>query len=258
MAPPITKHETRGVSVRMMRAGSGPPMLFLHGAGGMPPWGAFTELLASKYDLILPEHPGFGDSDNPGFIRNVQDMAMYYLDFLDGFGLPKVHIVGVSLGGWIAAEIAVRNCARIASLSLLAPAGCRVKGVPSGDNFIWNPEESARNLVYNQKFADAMLAAQPSEEEMDRILTSRFMATRLGWEPRWFNPALEKWLHRVSVPTLVVWGAQDKLFPQAYAKPWGDNIPGAKIEIVPECGHLLHVEKGEDVAGRVLHFLGGR
>ena len=98
MPPPITRHKTRDVNVRMMRAGSGAPMLFLHGAGGLPPWGAFAEKLASKYDLIAPEHPGFGDSDNPSFIRNIQDMAMYYLDFLDALGLPKVHVVGTSLG----------------------------------------------------------------------------------------------------------------------------------------------------------------
>ena len=258
MPPPITRHKTRDVNVRMMRAGSGAPMLFLHGAGGLPPWGAFAEKLASKYDLIAPEHPGFGDSDNPSFIRNIQDMAMYYLDFLDALGLPKVHVVGTSLGGWIAAEVAVRNCAHIASLSLLAPAGCRVKGVPCGDNFIWNPQESARNLVYNQEIAEAMIAMQPSEEEMDRILASRFMATKLGWEPRWFDPALERWLHRITLPTQIVWGADDKLFPPAYARPWAEHVAGAKVEIVPECGHLLHIEKGDDVAGRILTFLGGR
>ncbi len=258
MPPPILKHTTRGVNVRMTRAGAGEPMLFLHGAGGLPPWGAFAEALASRHDVLLPEHPGFGDSDNPKFIRNVQDMALYYLDFLDALGLPKVHVVGTSLGGWIAAEIAVRNCTQIASLSLLAPAGCRVKGVQSGDSFIWSPEESARNLVFNQALAEKMIATKPSDEEADRALTSRFAAARLGWEPRWFDPALEHWLHRINVPSLVIWGAEDKLFPQAYAKPWRDNIPGVKVEIVPECGHLLHLEKGEDVAGRILAFLGGR
>ena len=257
MPPPVLRHTTRGVSVRLQRAGSGAPMLFLHGAGGMPPWGAFAEKLSSKHDLILPEHPGFGDSDEAAFIRDVPDMAMYYLDLIEGLGLPKLHVVGTSLGGWIAAEIAVRNSTRIASLSLLAPAGCRVKGVLSGDSFIWNAEESARNLVHNQKIAEAMIAAKPSEEDMDRMLRSRFMATKLGWEPRWFNPALEKWLHRINVSTLVIWGENDKLFPHVYSKPWIEGIPGARLELVPECGHLLHVEKGDDVAGRVLGFIGG-
>ena len=89
----------------------------------------------------MPEHPGFGTSDNPPWMRNIGDLAMYYLDFLDGLGPHKVHLVGQSLGGWAAAEVAVRNCSRIASLSLLAPAGIRVKGMPCGDNFIWDAEE---------------------------------------------------------------------------------------------------------------------
>lgn len=262
MPPPILNHKVRDINVRMMRAGKGapnaPPMVFLHGAGGLPPWGAFAESLAANYDLIMPEHPGFGDSDTPATIRNVQDMAMYYLDFLDGLGLSKVHLVGTSLGGWIAATLATRNCTQLASLSLLAPAGLRVKGVPSGDNFIWSPEENARNLVFNQTFAEAMLAMTPSPEEQDRILKSRYMATKLGWEPRWYDPALQRWLHRINVPTLVVWGAEDKLFPAAYSTPWGESIPGAKVQIIPQAGHLLHVEKAVETAGLVHSFLGGR
>lgn len=258
MPPPMIAHQVRDINVRMMRAGNGPPLVYLHGAGGLPPWGAFAETLAAHYDLIMPEHPGFGDSDTPSTIRDVRDMAMYYLDFLDGLGLPKVHLAGTSLGGWIAATLATRNCTQLSSLSLLAPAGLRVKGVPMGDSFIWTPEESARNLVFDPTIAEAMIAMTPSPEEQDRILKNRFMATKLGWEPRWRDPALKRWLHRVKVPTLVVWGAEDRLFPAAYAEAWREGIPSARVEIIAHAGHLLHVEKAAEAAGLVHSFIGGR
>ena len=179
------QHTVGNVSVRMLRAGAGEPLLFLHGAGGWPGRLPLFEKLAAHYDVLVPEHPGFGTLENAGAIRDVADMAMYYLDFLDGLDADRVHVVGNSLGGWIAAEVAVRNSSRVQTLALISPAGVRVKGVPMGDNFIWSPEEAARNLFYDQSYADRMLAqAQaPSEEDADRALTNRFMAAKLGWEP---------------------------------------------------------------------------
>jgi pimeloyl-ACP methyl ester carboxylesterase len=206
----------------------------------------------------VPEHPGFGDSDNPPWIRNIGDMAMYYLDFLDGLNAQRVHLVGHSLGGWIAAELAVRNTSRLASLTLIAPAGVRVKGVPSGDNFIWSPEEAARNLFHDQSFADKMLAQVPSEQDADRALTNRYMAAKLGWEPRWFNPSLERWLHRIDVPTLVIWGQDDKFLPSQYAARWRERVPNAAVEMIPACGHLPHVEKADATAAAIVRFLKGK
>jgi pimeloyl-ACP methyl ester carboxylesterase len=248
-------HRVRDISVRLFRSGAGEPLLFLHGARGFPGWLPFFDALAAHYEVWVPEHPGFGTPDNAASIRDVADLAMYYLDFLDSLGTDRVHIVGHSLGGWTAAEVAVRNCTRLKSLTLIAPAGVRVKGVPVGDNFIWSPEEAVRNVYYDQSFADKILAHEPSEEEADRQLANRFMAARLGWQPRWFNPALERWLHRISVPTLVVWGENDKLLPSAYAAVWKRSVPDVRVEIVPECGHSPHIEKLSAVAPNVLGFL---
>src|SRR4051794_29264276 len=250
-----TKHKVRDVNVRMLKGGSGPPVVFLHGANGLPIWLPFFELIAAKCELMVPEHPGFGTSDNPPWLRNIGDLAMYYLDFLDT--LPgKVHLIGLSLGGWTAAEVAVRNCAKIASLTLLDPAGIRVKGHPSGDNFIWGPEEAVRNLYHDQDLADVILAMPISDEQADIMLGNRYTAAKLGWEPRWHNPSLERWLYRVSVPTLVVWGANDKLFPAVYAKRWGELIPNAKVEIIPACGHIPPVEKPDVTAKKFFELIG--
>ena len=181
---------------------------------------------------------------------------MYHLDVLDSAFDSPVHVIGHSLGGWTAAEAAVRNARRIASLTLLAPAGIRVKGVPPGDNFIWSPEEAIRNRYYDQKFADALLQAPPPDEaQLDIDLQNRVAAVKFGWEPRWFNPALEKWLHRIEVPTHVVWGAQDKILPSAYAALWEKRVDGAQITVVEACGHSPHIEQCELVTGKVISFL---
>jgi pimeloyl-ACP methyl ester carboxylesterase len=257
MAAREHRHQVGGVAVRLFRDGAGEPVLFLHGGGGVPPWNTFFEQLAARYDVLVPEHPGYSTAENAAAIRSIADAAMYYLDFLDGLATGPVHLVGHSLGGWIAAELAVRNCTQLLSLTLIAPAGIRVKGVPSGDFFIWSPQEVARNRFHDQSFAERELSQVLSEEEADRALVNRFMTARLGWEPRLFNPALERWLHRIKLPTLVLWGANDKLLPAAYAKRWGERVPGARVELIDGCGHLPHVEKPEISAEKILQFLAG-
>jgi len=231
-------------------------MLFLHGAGGWPVWLPFFDRLSSHYALLVPEHPCFGASDDPQWLRSVPDLAMYYLDLLDHVYSSPVHVVGHSLGGWIAAEAAARNAHRFASLTLLAPAGIRVKGVPPGDNFIWSPEEFAGNRFYDQSFVQASLnTSPPGEAEVDIELQNKLAAVKFGWEPRWLNPELEKWLHRITVPTHVVWGREDKILPSAYARLWSERVPSAQVAMIEACGHSPHVEQSDLVADKLIAFL---
>jgi pimeloyl-ACP methyl ester carboxylesterase len=255
VAHQVGKVSVRDVALSLWRGGSGERLVFLHGAGGMPGWTPFFAALAEHFEVLAPEHPGFGGSDDPKWIRNVADAAMLYLDLLEALDLRGVHLVGNSLGGWIAAELAIRDRARLKSLTLLAPAGVRVKGVPSGDAFIWSPEEVARNLFHDQSFAEAMLQQKPSEEQMKVLLKNRYAATKYGWEPRWFNPDLEKWLHRIKVPAHLVWGEEDRLLPFAYAEAWMRELPEARLTRMPQCGHLPHIEKAGPTARAVIDFL---
>jgi pimeloyl-ACP methyl ester carboxylesterase len=258
MPEEVDRLVTRGVSVRVHRAGAGPPVLFLHGARGWPPWLPFFERLSQDYALTIPEHPCFGGSDDPPWLRDVADLAMYYLDVLDQNFSRPVHIVGHSLGGWTATEMAVRNIGRIASLTLLAPAGIRVKGVPPGDNFIWSPEEAGRATFYDQALAEARLKDTPAgEAELDIDLQNRLAAVKFGWAPRWLNPDLEKWLHRITVPAQIIWGREDGLLPSAYATLWKQHLPEARVSIIEACGHSPHIEHAQRVADELLAFLDG-
>jgi len=244
------------IAVRLLSAGEGATVLFLHGPGGLPAWSGFFESLSKKFRVIVPEHPGFGTDAHAECIRDVADLAMYYLDFLDGLGPGPVHLIGHSLGGWVAAELATRNCTQLKSLTLIAPAGLRVKGVPMGDNFIWLPEELTRNLYHDQRLADEILTRPITDEDADRQLTNRFMAARLGWQPRWFSPRLSQWLHRITVPILLIWGREDQLIPSSYATAWENGIPHLGSYLIAGCGHVPFVEKPAETARAILEFLG--
>jgi pimeloyl-ACP methyl ester carboxylesterase len=238
-----------------MRGGKGAPLLFLHGARGAPVWLPFMEKLAQRFDVIVPEAPGFGGSDTPDWLDNIGDLAFFYLDFIEALKLSGMHLVGQSTGGWIAAEIAVRSCARLKSLVLSAPAGIHVKGVAKGDIFMWSHEEHTRKLFHDQKLADAALQRPLSEDEQMREAKNRLTMAKLAWQPRLYNPHLYKWLHRVSVPTLILWGENDNLLPPPYGPAWQKLVPGSRLEVIRNCGHLMQIERTDEWVGKITAFI---
>lgn len=165
--------EVDGCEILLRRAGSGRPLVFLHGAGGVTAWLPFYAEMAKHFEIFVPDHPGFGRSDDPEWLEEVGDLAYFYLDLFERLDLTGITLVGSSLGGWLATEIAVRDSSRLSSITLLAPAGLGVPGLPKGDGFLWTPEEGVRNLVWNQELADRMLAIVPSEREVFHRLRNR-------------------------------------------------------------------------------------
>src|SRR5436305_5071107 len=149
----------RDCRIRLMRGGSGAPLVFLHGGGGIGIWLPSMVRLAKKFDVIAPEHPGFGESDTPAWLDSVGDLANFYLDFLDQLDLRGVHLVGSSLGGWIAADLAVRNAGRLASLVLVGSGGIHVQDVPQVDTFLTNQEQRIRDLFHDGDLAEAVTAS---------------------------------------------------------------------------------------------------
>ena len=237
--------DVKGQKLKLTEDGpsSGPVVLFLHGAGGSS-WNPMLKLLAESHRVIAPEHPGFGRSPTPDWMMSVGDLAFFYLDMLECLGLKNVHLAGHSLGGWTAAEIAIRNTARLSTLTLMSPAGCRSE-VPYGDIFLWDAETTTRAQFFDQKLADERIKLLPSAD-LDVQLQNKATVARLAWNPRLHNPQLPYWLHRIDVPTLLLWGRDDKIVPFACHVPFKDKIKGAKLVALAETSHALHTERAKE------------
>jgi len=239
-------------AVSVMRGGDGPPLLFLHGAGGGGAELPFLTALAENHDVIAPEHPGFGASDEPDWLDNIHDVAYFYLNLLDVMDLRDIHLVGMSLGGWIAMEIAVRDASRLKRITLACPAGIQVPGLATGDPFTWSPEETFRQGFHDQTFAEHAIANLPDIVEADdTFLKNRSTFARLAWEPRLHDPHLSKWLHRIKTPTHILWGDDDNILSADHAAALASLVPGATTQILSDCGHFLHIEKAEDFVSAI-------
>jgi pimeloyl-ACP methyl ester carboxylesterase len=247
----------RGTMLRMFRGGEGDPVLFLHGAAGLSVWTPFFQAISQKYDLIVPEHPGFGKSDDPRFLTSIADLSMFYLDFIEQIGLKKFHLIANSLGGWIASELAIRDCSRLKSLTLIAPAGLCADDITREDTFQWTPEQQVRKLFVNQAIADRMLSQMPTPEQQAIQAKNQATTAKLGKATNLCDPNLEKWLHRIKVPSLIIWGDSDNVMPAAYAQRWSSSLFDARVSVISECGHLPHAEKADIVAEQVEKFLKG-
>lgn len=250
-----TSVQVNGETLRVLESGDGEPVLFLHGAGGAN-WYPLLEILAQKRRVIAPQHPGFGRSKIPEWMMSVGDLAFFYLDFLEALDLKGVHLVGHSLGGWTAAELAVRNTSRLKSVSLLAPAGVRSPDVPFGDIFLWTPEEHARRSFFDRRLIEERIKQLPTLD-VDVQLQNRAAAARLAWNPRLNNPQLPYWLHRIDVPTLFVWGKEDQICPFACAEPYLKPMRNAELYALAQTGHALHTERPKEVAAKLNSFFAG-
>jgi len=210
--------DLQGCKLSLARGGEGPPLIYLHGTDGLADWPVLLDRLAGRFDVIAPDHPGFGGSEAPAWIDDISDLAYCYLDAMQVLGLSGVHIIGQSLGGWIALEMAVRSAQRLRSLTLISSAGIHVKGVRKADIFIIDPEEQARLAYADPKLGEEAAARTATEKYQDLAVLNRIASARFGWQPRFFNPRLERWLHRVNIPTHIIWGDGDRIIPPAYAE----------------------------------------
>jgi pimeloyl-ACP methyl ester carboxylesterase len=211
-------------------------------------------LLAKQFDVIAPDHPGFGSSDTPDWIETVGDMAYFYLDFLKAMQLRDVHLVGNSLGGWIAAEMAVRSTDRLKTVTLASAVGIHVEGITRPDIFLMNPRQLAESIFADPELAKKRNANPPTEQEAATLMKNRFMTARLSWQPRSHNPDLPKWLHRIDVPSLILWGDSDRLVPLAFGEEYHRLIPASRLEVLERCGHLPQVERSAEFVDRVAQF----
>ena len=203
--------------------------MFLHGAGGHTGWMAFLDELAGRFAVFAPEHPGFGQSDDPPWLDEVADLAYFHLDLLKALGLERVHLIGTSLGGWVAAEMAVRSTARLASLTLVGAVG--ITAERQDDPRHRSACRTTRTCGAITPTRNAPRAAAPISPArwptrvMAVVAKNRATVTRLAYRPRFHNPGLEKWLHRIDMPTLLIWGEADRLVPPSFGEAYRALIP---------------------------------
>jgi pimeloyl-ACP methyl ester carboxylesterase len=246
--------EVGGLRVAYRRKGQGPTTVYLHGAGLTRMWLPLYERFSGSVDLLVPEHPGYGETEMPDWLDGFDDLVIHYDSLLDALELERVHLVGYSLGGWIAAEIAVFHPRRLESLTLVTPIGLRIPGKPVGDVFAMDPEALFMTMFNDPTNAPQILPDIESLDEIEHQFGEMATLARLAWNPR-FDPKLERRLERVSCPTLVVRAEHDRLVPDEMAERYAELIDGARLETVPGTGHALVVEQPEKTADVISSFI---
>ena len=247
--------DVRGTRTHLQTEGTGDPLLYFHGAGGSA-WAPGLTLLAQQFRVIAPTHPGFGLSDERPEWDRLDDYVYHYLDLLDALGLERVHLVGSSLGGWLAAEMAVAQGHRLRSLVLIDAAGLWLDEAPMVDLF-YRSQAELLPLMWHDP-SKAPKPPPPTPETMLAQAKNQTTVARLAWKPYFHNPKLLGRLARIAVPTLVLWGASDGLIPPAHGRRYQELIPNAELQLIPECGHVVLREQAERSAAAIKDFLARR
>ena len=239
----------------MQWGGSGAPLLFLHGAGGPMMGAPFLDELAKHFTVYAPAHPGFGAGEGIEHLDDIIDFALYYLDFLDELQIDNPHIVGHSMGGMLAAEIAALAPYQLNRLVLVSPAGLWLDEKPIPDFFTFTPQQMVKAALHDPEgpLGQMLLKQFESPEMMLEMHKSLASAGKFLWPIP--DKGLKKRIHRIQCPTLVLWGASDKLIPPAYGKAFLKAISGARLVTLNSSGHLPMLEEQAAFVQAVTNFL---
>ena len=247
-------------SVELRQGGSGEPLLFLQGPGGVR-HGRYLDMLAETFTVYAPSHPGFGESDGLEHIDDIIDLALFYHDLMDELALDSAHLLGHSLGGMLAAEMAALCSHRVRKLVLANPVGLWRDEEPVVDFFALTPSEYLRHVLHDVDSAAAKEAfgAPESQEEVMEAMYQRLQSFSAAGKFLWPIPdkGLKRRIHRIKAPTLIVWGESDRLVPPSYAEDFQSKIAGSKIAILSECAHMPMIEKPDEFVSLVTDFLSG-
>lgn len=259
-APESGRAEVNGIAIEMTERGGGKPLLFLHPghpAGRLDPKAEVLDHLAKNRRVLAPTHPGFGTTSAPRHLTTVDDLAYFYLDLMDELDLKDAVVAGVQLGGWIAAEIAVKSTARISALVLADAVGIKPGDRETRDiaDIYAVTNKQLADLVYADPERMAPNPRELAEPELVLMARSRESTGRYAWSPYMHNPKLMGRLHRVTVPTLVLWGTADKVVKPDYGRAYAAAIPGARFQTIEGAGHLPHLEQPALFARKVAEFI---
>jgi pimeloyl-ACP methyl ester carboxylesterase len=255
--------ETRkGITCNVREAGEGPPLVYLHGATGLYPEEPFLDGLAGSFHVFAPEWPGYGEQESEDAIEDMLDFALHGWDVVDALGLDAPpHIVGHSMGGMIAAEMACLNPGGLGRLVLVCPAGLWIDEHPIPDIFAMLPFELAEALFHDPQAGEKLLTQGLDFSDMEALQC--FLvgnARRLGTAGKILFPIpnrqLAKRLYRQTAETLLVWGREDRLIPPVYAERWQALLPSSELVVIDGAGHMAPYEQTEEVLEATRKFLG--
>lgn len=244
------------IELELHQGGSGPPLLFLHGGSGPCPSAPFLAMLARRFRVIAPSHPGFGGSSLPIWIDSIDDYAHLYLELIDRLAITGVTLVGHSIGGWTAAELATKSTHDISKLVLIGPVGIKVGPIDKldiPDIYVMSREQLEKLLFADpgrwrpdpSKMTDTDLLSQARDQQTLALVT---------WEPYMHNPKLKHRLHTIDCPTLLIRGAQDGLVSKDYAAAYAGLIPGAQLVDMEDAGHSPQIEQADRFVAEIERF----
>ena len=245
----------RGVDVPLVRSGSGPTVLVFHGGEGPVDHLPFAKRLSGSFETLYPTHPGFDGSPIPEHFDNLQDLIFLYLDLIDTLELQDATLLGFSMGGWLAAEIAVMNTSRFSKLVLVDSVGIKPGGSFDRDvaDVFALPADDLLSAAWHDR-TKAPDLAEMTESKLQTVAANKVAHGLYTWEPYMHNPKLRYRLHRIDIPTLLIWGADDRIVTTDYGASLRDLIPGARMSVIPEAGHHPHIEQPEKFVERFLEF----
>jgi pimeloyl-ACP methyl ester carboxylesterase len=251
---------------RSIRAGAS-TLLLLHGINNISAQAPFLDLLAEHGDIVAPSHPGFGKSPGPGDRDTVYDLVHTYRGVLDALPTEEVTLIGFSFGGWIAAELAVAGHPKLGRLVLVDPFGIKLGGREERDFphlFNTNPAELDRRAWHDPANRPAgcygvgwhsAIGETMSDDEMVTLARNWDSLCLYAWRPHMYNPQLKHWLHRIAAPTLVLWGASDRIVTPEYGRAYAKLVPGAAFDLIESAGHHPELEQPVAFVERIAAFL---
>lgn len=246
--------DVAGSKLHLARAGSGRPVVVLHHDIGSPDQLDFYDMLAARFDVLVPHHPGYGKSERPQWLRSVRDVAVIYQWLLSDLGVERASLIGLGYGGWIAAEMATMAPREFHRLVLVGAMGLKPPGGDILDQAILSYIDYARAGFHDQQ-AFARVYGDVTTDQLVEWDICREMSFRIAWKPYMYNQTLPNLLGGVRAPALVVWGDDDKVVPMSAGERYAALLPQARFEIVQRAGHCVEMEQPEALAALVRPFI---
>jgi pimeloyl-ACP methyl ester carboxylesterase len=246
--------------LRVLKAGTGKPLLIFHGELGFPGWLQWLASIAKKRTLWIPLHPGFGQSPQASWIMGLRDLACFYARFIREQGLVPADVIGFSMGGWLAAEMAVNDARQFNKMILVAPTGLRPPSGEIMDMFTVTARAYLhRNVLDPDRTPEfsTLFGGEQTPAQFEAWEDARAEVARIAWKPYMFNESMPQLLEGVSgLPTLLIWGRQDPVVPLSAGELYQKKLTGSKLVVFDNCGHMPAIEKRDEFVKEVENFLG--